>query len=212
VRHNYDPPKKFMPVPQHGRPLIKNTFTMVDSSDSEYEDEDGHFDDTTVYNLRNRSIEDAGEEGCTNSSRKASYEGLKPRLASQSVKSVAKSLEHVAKRLKSAPYDKNTSNRIIHAAYTMQLQYLRAKQKNTKGEKPPPKPRIRERVCELFGLSSRTYGKIMNAYLAEQEGRQIVETYQTGDKGNYRCKETRIPQAGAAVVAIREFVREERAN
>eukprot|EP00977_Amphora_coffeiformis_P022560 scaffold11046_cov183-Amphora_coffeaeformis.AAC.12 len=60
-------------------------------------------------------------------------------------KSISSLLTNLKQKLKSQPYDKIVSNRIVHAALMLQLEYCKAKVKKD-GVKPPA-PKIQEKIC-----------------------------------------------------------------
>ena len=145
----------------------------------------------------------------TNSSRKRSRiedngSGNSVRLP-VTTKSVSKYLTHLKARLKSKPYDSVASNRVVHAALTLQLEYCKEKVKKD-GRKPPP-PKVRERVCELFSLSPNTYSKIIKSFFDS-----VSESYSTGGRGGHPNKNTVLPQTKKTVIDIRTFVRNRRAR
>eukprot|EP00977_Amphora_coffeiformis_P022537 scaffold10997_cov216-Amphora_coffeaeformis.AAC.1 len=100
-------------------------------------------------NLRRRPVEEDRKVAGTNSSRKRVKKddnsgGTSIRLPGSS-KSVSKYLTQIKARLKSKPFDTVTSDRIAHAALTLQLEYCKEKVKK-EGRKLVP-PKVRERVC-----------------------------------------------------------------
>ena len=113
-------------------------------------------------------------------------------------------LSHLKPKLKSQPYDSIASNRIVHAALTLQLEYCRELVK--KGGVKPPAPKIRHKVCQMFAISPITYSKIMNAFLEKD-----AQPYKTGARGGGET-ESRIPQTKRTVISIRAFIREQRAK
>lgn len=168
----------------------------------------GHSETFLTPVLRRRPPEDVREVGSARSSRKKAKQSdenqpVQIRLPTNT-RAVSAYLQHLKPKLKSQPYDRIASIRIVHAALTLQLEYCKAKVKKD-GMKAPP-PRIRKQVCDLFACSPGTYTKIMKAFFEKE-----APTYETGARGG-GFHEMRIPQTGKAVISIRTFVRERRAK
>jgi len=179
---------------------------MASTSDDDFETVDCSVDDGTVQNVGRRSYEQVSEIAITKSAAKNTYKRLKlQQLSRQSATSISKTIQCLTKRLHGASYDGPTSLRVIHAANSMQLQYLKAKKKITKGDKLPPRPQIRKHICWLFAIGTKTYVKILSAYNSLKN-----KEYKTGERGNYLGKTTRVPRTKKVVTTIREFVRSER--
>jgi len=104
----------------------------------------GHSDTGSPYNLRRRSV--SGDEevtgGKTTGKRVKKNDEDQPiytRLPTDT-RTISGLLSHLKPKLKSQPYDSIASNRIVHAALTLQLEYCRELVK--KGGVKPPAPKI----------------------------------------------------------------------
>ena len=168
----------------------------------------GHSDTGSPYNLQRRSA--SGDEevtgGRTTGKRVKKNDEDQPiytRLPTDT-RTISGLLSHLKPKLKSQPYDSIASNRIVHAALTLQLEYCRELVK--KGGVKPPAPKIRHKVCQMFAISPITYSKIMNAFLEKD-----AQPYKTGARGGGET-ESRIPQTKRTVISIRAFIREQRAK
>ena len=171
-------------------------------------------DDISIYsgtlsshNLRRRLAGDDLQLAGTNSSRKKvktdAIDGAGGVRLPNSTKSVSKYLTKLKAKLKSKPYDSITSDRIVHAALTLQMDYCKEKVKK-EGVKPSA-PKVRENICKLFGISPNTYTKIMKSFFDCNS-----ESYCTGFRGGNPCLETVLPQTKKTVINIRTFVRNRR--
>jgi len=72
------------------------------------------------------------------------------------VKTLSRCLDHVSKQLKGLEYDTKGSLRIVYSVLTLQKEYLMNKQKKPELYKAGY---ARNRACQLFGISTHTYGK-----------------------------------------------------
>jgi hypothetical protein len=184
---------------------------QVDNDNSSYE---GVEDIPLSARLRRRRPTGAIEEELGNSARKkaksgvagsAVVGGVQNRLPTNA-KQVSALLTHLKKRLVNKEYDRVSSDRVVHAALKLQLEHCKDRVKKP-GVRPPP-PKVRETVCDLFGLSSTTYTKIMGEYFNGDR----KKSYVSGQKGNKAPKGTIVPQTKAVVVSIRSFVRDRRSK
>lgn len=168
-----------------------------------------HSDSGLLHNLRRRPAT-AGEEvtgGRVARKRVKSYAESRPvnvRLPTNT-RSVSTYLNHLKARLKSKPYDSVTSNRIVHAALTLQHEYCQERVKKSGVKAVPPK--VRERISKLFAISPNTYTKIMNSFFDSYSN-----AYATGQRGGNASLDTVLPQTKKTVIDIRTFVRERRAK
>jgi len=189
-------------VKHHGNDLTMET----DDDNSLYS---GHSDNLSSHNLRRRPAGDDLQLADTNSARKKvkkdADDGAGGVRLPNSTKSVSKYLTNLKAKLKSKPYDSITSDRIAHAALTLQMDYCKEKVKK-EGVKPPA-PKVRENICKLFGISPNTYTKIMKSFF---DG--YSESYSTGARGGNACYDTVLPQTKKTVISIRTFVRIRRAQ
>ena len=132
------------------------------------------------------------------------------RCLPKNLKSINPMLNHVTNRLKGNDLDESSSLRIVKATLELQKEYLQQKRrkKGTMMTETKP-PAIRSRVCGLFGISTHTYGKIVNSYM---KTRSVYSTgiIGCGRSGNRTEKRTRIPRTKQLQVDVRNFVREER--
>ena len=205
-----DPSKTSFHEELHASTTQKTHSTMENLSSDELSSEASHSDDLTGYNLRRRMSQDTRKRAGTKSIRKGPNKQPKLRLSSMSTKSLTKHLHHVKKRLNGTTYDSHLSLRVVHAACSLQMEYLEAKSKNSGGRNGPPPPKVWDRVCKLFGVSSPTYSNIINKYLLSDEYHRTA--YESAGKGNSERKDTRIPNTKQVVLEIRTFVRNERAQ
>ena len=176
------------------------------ANDADYAPPDGEDSCSSGINLRPHIRTADGEvvrrESPRNKAR-SPPQAAAPRLGlPTSLKAVNPRLKSIQQRLRSQPCDDNLSLRVIHAALTLQKEHLEHVRKLGKDRKKAPTPRVRERVCDLFGMSPGTYTKVMRAYLGEKK------LYETGDRGNYSPKKTRVPRTKQVLCEVREFVRE----
>jgi len=183
----------------------------MDHEDDDYEPNNEDIEDTSPYILRRRPVEDPVAVERTNSAEKRAKTDPDNELSSTrlptNIKSISKSLDHVSRQLKGMEYDTNTSLRVVHSVLVLQKEYLMNKQKKPEFYKAGF---VRNRACQLFGISTHTYGKIMKSYFS-LKGISFVYTSGKG-RGNFDSKVTRIPQTQSVVIAIREFVRIRRAK
>lgn len=180
-------------------------YTMASSSDEDYEPATGHSDASPAYNLRRRSSGSLDEVVRTNSARKklkkddtAGSSAIFPKSA----KALTKLLENVSKRLRSKDVDEQLSLRVVHMSLKLRLEHLTRKRKAGDVKAPA----VRDRVCLLMGISTRTYHKVVKEYLTNRA------SYTTEKRGNDSEKDTRIPNTKTVVIAVREFVREKRSK
>lgn len=116
----------------------------------------------------------------------------------------------ITKQLRGKDIDANLSLRIVKASLEMQETHLRFNQKigkkENKGAKPPT---VRNTICKLFSISSRTYSNIMSAYLSDTRNRVVYSSGKEGGgrSGNRSQKITRIPRTRELQIRVREFVR-----
>ena len=183
----------------------------VDHEDDDYEPNNGDMDDLSPYTLRRRPPGDDVSVGRTNSAQKrAKLDPVSERSTTRlptNIKSLSKSLDHISKQLKGLEYDTKSSLRVVYSVLTLQKEYLQNKQKKPELYKAGF---VRSRACQLFGISTHTYGKIIQSYFSSK-GPCIIYTSGKG-RGNFDNKLTRIPQTQAIVVSVREFVRCRRAK
>jgi hypothetical protein len=115
--------------------------------------------------------------------------------------------EGINSRLKRLDIGVSLSVRVVRAALTMQEKYLKAKQKSGKNTKCRNEmiaaPKIRETICKLLGISSRSFCYVLHSYLENQT------IYNTGVDGNGRSgntspKSKRVPQTKRVQVLVRE--------
>lgn len=144
--------------------------------------------------------------GQTNSARKRSktvnYSQSAPRSSLPSVLSDVKvHLESIKKGLNKSRYDEELSLRVLHAALTMQKEYLESEQR----KKTKKGAAVRTEICKLFGISPVTYSAIVNDYFAE-----VKTVYESSRQGNFNAKTSRLPNTKQVEIDIREFVRERR--
>jgi len=103
----------------------------------------GHSDTLSSHNLRRRLAGDDLQLAGTNSSRKKvktdAIDGAGGVRLPNSTKSVSKYLTKLKAKLKSKPYDSITSDRIVHAALTLQMDYCKEKVKKEGVNSPAPK-------------------------------------------------------------------------
>lgn len=68
---------------------------------------------------------------------------------------------------------------------------------------------MRNTICKLFSISSRTYSNIMSAYLSDTRNRVVYSSGKEGfgRSGNRSQKITRIPRTRELQIRVREFVR-----
>lgn len=102
----------------------------------------------------------------------------------------------VHQRLKGFDYDQNVSLRVIRAALTLQESYIQKlkKKKKKKNERTVllQPPRVRETICNLIGISSSTYVKIMHQFYNHQTV-YSTELVGEGRGGNRQEKDTQVP-------------------
>ena len=111
----------------------------------------------------------------------------------------------VVKKLHGIDYNEATSLRIVHAALTLQEDWLREKRKRGHALRATvPAPQVRDTVCHLFGVGSATYSKIMATYLTHRD------LYMSDRQGNWHAKAARLPQTKGMQILVREYVRNER--
>ena len=67
----------------------------------------------------------------------------------------------VKAQLSAKDYDGVASICVVHAALHLQLDWLREKSKNKNKEAADPPSKVRDQVCALFAMSSKTYGEIL---------------------------------------------------
>lgn len=98
--------------------------------------------------------------------------------------------------------------KIVHVALTLQLEYLERKAKDgeARGKRLQP-ARVKQKVCQYFGIGFDTYAKVMAAYC---NGESAYDG--GGTRGNWRAKTKRIPMTNKVRRLIREFVNLQRAN
>ena len=82
----------------------------------------------------------------------------------------------------------------------LQKEHLEAVRKAKKGEKVAS-PKVRQKVCQLFGVSDKTCQTIVSTHLNDNK-----HIHQTGEWGNVFRKETRIPNTKKVVVEVRDHV------
>ena len=183
----------------------------MDHEDDDYEPNTEDIEDTSPYILQRRPVEDLVAVERTNLAEKRAKTDPDNELSSTrlptNIKSISKSLDHVSRQLKGMEYDTNTSLRVVHSVLVLQKEYLMNKQKKPEFYKAGF---VRNRACQLFGISTHTYGKIMKSYFS-LKGISFVYTSGKG-RGNFDSKVTCIPQTQSVVIAIREFVRIRRAK
>ena len=187
--------------------------TMNPEKDAEWSPSSEDEDLITPRMLRRRPADTMVESVGTNSSKRrrksprntgvVASTPSRSFLLPPSLPAVTKTLEHVKKGLSGGSFDRDLSMRVKHMALMMQKDYLSEKSKRTSSQSKAVAPKIREKVCRLLALSPITYSKIMNA------GKQAHET---GRRGNFRSKFSRIPSTKAMVIKIRDFVRTKREN
>ena len=94
----------------------------------------------------------------------------------------------------------------------MQEDYLLEKRKcSTQNGRTVKPAKIRDRVCNLFGISAPTYCSIISSYLKDRT-LNVSGKYGGGRSGNRSSKDTRIPDTKAVQIRIRDFVRGKRAK
>ena len=108
----------------------------------------------------------------------------------------------ICKQLKAADLDRNLTLRIIATAFWMQETYLESKQKKRNKVK---RPLIWKNICDLFGISSQTYGKIMQAYLLNKTI-YVSGKNNNGREGNKARRPTRVPRTKRTQLLIQEWV------
>lgn len=183
----------------------------ADHGDDDFDPHHEDMDDISPYTLRRRPIGDGVAAGGTNSSGKRARNDLDNKPSSTrlptSVKSIAKSLDHLSKKLRGLEYDEKASLRIVYSVLSLQKEYLQNKQKKPEHYRAGF---VRKRACQLFGISEHTYGKIMRSYLEDKPGKSL---YTSGKgRGNFDRKQTRIPQTRSVVISVREYVRNRRST
>ena len=183
----------------------------IHHEDDDYEPDNEDMEEVSPYILRRRPVEDGVAMGCTNSGQKKAKTDTPDQPSCTrlptNLKSISKCLDHLSRQLKGLEYDTKTSLRVVYSVLMLQKEYLTHKRKKPEYYKAGF---VRSRACELFGISTHTYGKIMKSYFAAQGSSQI---YTSGKgRGNFDSKETRIPQTQACIIGIREFVRQRRAK
>ena len=125
-------------------------------------------------------------------------------------KAIAAHLQHLRPRLRGAHFDEQLSLRVVHFALKEKDQYL-----ETKGKKAKVKggAQVRDTVCAKLGIGSATYSAIMQSHFGMDYNKKESRTaYESGDRGNFTDKATRIPQTSNMQGRIRHFVRIEQQN
>jgi len=126
------------------------------------------------------------------------------------LRAIVEMKNHVSGMLHGEDYHSSTSLRVIHAASSLQEDYLRRKSRvGTASARSLPAPKIQETVCHLLGISTATYSKILRGYLLDREIYASGKSRQ-GRSGNTSDKPTRIPRTKKVEILIRDFVREKR--
>ena len=173
-------------------------------SEDEYAPPEGPDDNDNTPNLRRRPAPVdhvfVPRKSPRNSSKSGPNQRPPRRTLPNTLKVLNPRLLHIQKKIRSQPYDSNASLRVIHAALTLQKEHLEAVRKARKGEKIAP-PKVRQKVCQLFGVSNKTYQTIISTYLDDNK-----HIYQTGERGNKFRKETRIPNTKKVVIKVWDCV------
>lgn len=169
------------------------------------------FDSPPAFNLRKRAIDDVEQEEEKNSD-DLPTSGVHKRRAQipTTVRALSPLEKHISRMLKGADIDKNLSLRVLTAAFRIQKDYLEARRKKGVDKKSVRRPMIRAQVCGMFGISERSFSKIMQSYLIN---RKIYASgwCDSGRGGNISRKDTRIPRTNAVEILVRQWVRERRA-
>jgi hypothetical protein len=121
-------------------------------------------------------------------------------------------LSNIKKRLNGLDFDENLSLRVVAMALELQKLHLSKKRKLAADKRGNIRPaNIRNQVCQLMHISTRSYGAIMQKYLAD--GSLYVSGKESSSRsGNSDAKDTRIPRTHGLQVAVRDWLREKRAN
>jgi hypothetical protein len=113
-------------------------------------------------------------------------------------------LATIRKALHGEDIDRSLSIRVVKAVFTLQKKYRLDVQKRGESLNPPPKPAIRNTICEMMGLSYSTYTSIIGEYL--KRGRFYTSTR----AGNPIAKPKKIAHTKKNIIILREFVRARR--
>ena len=128
------------------------------------------------------------------------------------IRQVVAMKKHVTKQLHGSDFDKGLSLRVIKAALTMQVDYLKeVKRRGAAKQSSVRPPAVRKTICHYLGISPATYSCIINRYL---EDRTVYASGQEGQgrTGNRAVRVTRIKRTKANQILIRNFVRGKRMN
>eukprot|EP00977_Amphora_coffeiformis_P020022 scaffold7808_cov184-Amphora_coffeaeformis.AAC.1 len=178
----------------------------TDHKDDDYEPTNQDMNTPSGYTLcRRRGDDNVSLERSKSSQKKSKSSpsdqgvcGVQTRLPTDR-RSISNRLNRIRKEIQGTQYDKNLSLRVIHAALKLQDEYLVTKAKHSDRT---PAPKVRDTICGLFAISSKTYSNIMKEYFARN-------LYSSSMRGNFTAKETRIPSTESVIILIREFVRKE---
>lgn len=170
-------------------------------------------DTPPAQNLRRRPPQDITEVVPARTAKKPRYVANTTQTRiSTNLRSVAALKKALTKQLRGTDITESLSLRVCRAAHSMQEDYLREKRKCSKQNGRKVKPaKIRDRVCNLFGISASTYSSILTMYLKDRTV-YVSGKYGDGRSGNRSAKETRIPDTRAVQIRVREFVRGKRAK
>jgi hypothetical protein len=171
------------------------------------------------FKIRTMADKDSGDERPTEAAASIPAKNLRKRkAASPSSKKarptrlptdlgeIASMEKQISKQLNGLDIDRNLSLRVVKAALVIQKEYLERK---VSQDAAVGLPAIRRQICKLFSISPTSYCAIMQSYF----GNQTVYTSGKGGEGrsgNTMKKQTRIPEAKALEVKVREFVRMQR--
>ena len=169
-------------------------------------------EEVTPRILRRRTDEGSTTVVRRKSPRKGSKKGdeVKKSFFPKSVADTKAMLQSLTKNLKGTEYTPGVSVRVIKAALTLHLEWMEHKRRlgqvKVKGQKFSS---IREKVCELFGVSKATFSKITRTYIDHGE------LYTTGVDGGGRVGgqdngTKRIKDRQSTILLVREYVRKRR--
>jgi transposase len=172
-----------------------SNYSSNSDTESEYTDSsDGSDDDGSVGLARTRSAE------------KNKYKGKSQTRIPTDLATIDSHLSFITNQLYGEDISRSLSLRVLKAAFTMQKRYLDDKKKRGQSTNAPPKPDIRNRITSTFGISTPTYGSILQDYLKRGQ------VYVSNRSGNSNKKWSIIAKTKTNQVKLREFVRKRRMN